>query len=168
MVYRGVRKWNRSHMRQVRALVNAKEETKAAYTAFLLTVSVGISFVPMFVVYTFGEVWPSLRKSSVFRWTKTTASLNSLVNPLLYCYRNRVFRKAVRELLRLPGKSRRIQPVYRNGNQRYIKRARYGNSTTTTTTENRNVEIVEQRHFRWSRSRSCGAIRYLDQVGQAC
>ena len=167
MVYRGVRKWNRSQIRQVQAMVNVRVETKAAYTAFWVTISVGISIVPMFVVYTFGEVWPSLRKSSVFRWNKTTVSLNSLFNSLLYCYRNRVFRKAVRELLRLPGKSRRIQPVYTDGNQRYIKRVTrtYGNSTTSTN-ENGNFEIVEQRHFLWTRSQSCGAIKYFDQVGQ--
>ena len=64
MVYRGVRKWNRSQIRQVQALVNAKVETKAACTAYLLTISVGISIVPILMVCTFREVWPSLRKSS--------------------------------------------------------------------------------------------------------
>ena len=162
MVYRGVRKWNRSQIRQVQALVHVKVETKAAYTAFLVTVSIGLSIAPMFLVYTFGEVWPSLRNSSVFRWSKTTVSLNSLFNPLLYCYRNRVFRKAVRELLRLPGKSRRIQPVNTDGNQRYIKRTRYGNFTTSTN-ESRDVEIVEQQQFRWTRSQSWAAV---GQVGQ--
>ena len=166
MLYRGVRKWNRSQIRQVQALVNAKVETKAAYTAFLVTVSVGIWIVPPIVVYAFGEVWPALRKSSIFMWTKTTFSLNSLFNPLLYCYRNRVFRKAARELLRLPGKSaRRIQPLDLDGNQRYIRSARYCDSTTSPT-GNGDVEIVEQRYFRWSRSHSCGTIEYLDQVGQ--
>ena len=62
MVYRGVRKWNRSQMRQVQALVNAKVETKAAYTAFLVTVSVVVSIFPTLLVYAFGDVWPSLRR----------------------------------------------------------------------------------------------------------
>ena len=55
MVYRGVRKWNRSQMRQVQALVNAKVETKAAFTAFLVTVSVVVSIFPTLLVYAFGE-----------------------------------------------------------------------------------------------------------------
>ena len=150
MVYRGVRKWNRSQIRQVQALVNAKVETKAAYTAFLLTISVGISIVPMFVVFIFGEVWPSLRKSSFYRCCKTMLLLNSLFNPLLYCYRNRVFRKAVWKLLRSPRtKFSRIQPVDKVGNQRYIKHARYGNSTASTNENNGDLETVEQRHCHW-------------------
>ena len=166
MVYRGVRKWNRSQIRQVQALVNAKVETKAAYTAFLLTISVSVSIVPMFVVYTFGEVWPSLRKSSFFRWSKTMVSLNSLFNPLLYCYRNRVFRKAVWKLLRSTGKSPRIQPVDMDRNQRNIKRARYPESTASTNENNGDLETVEQCHFSWTRSQSCGALKCLEQVGQ--
>ena len=166
MVYCGVRKWNRSQIRQVQALVNAKVETKAACTAFLLTVSIGISIVPMFVVIIFGEVWPSLRKSSHFRWSKTVVSLNSLFNPLLYCYRNRVFRKAVWKLLRSPRtKSPRIQPMNKDGNMRYIKRSRYGNSTASIN-EVGDLEVVEQRHFSWTRSQSCGALKCLEQVDE--
>ena len=165
MVYRGVRKWNRSQIRQVQALVNAKVETKAAYTALLLTFSVGISIAPTFVVFTFGEVWPSLRQSSHFRWSKTMLSLNSLFNPLLYCFRNRVFRKAVWKLLRSPrAKSPRIQPVDTDHNQRYIKGARYGTSTASTNENNGDLETFEQCHFRWTRSQSCGALKCLEQV----
>ena len=166
MVYCGVRKWNRSQIRQVQALVKAKVETKAAYTAFWLTISVGISIVPIIMVSTFGEVWPSLRKSSFFRWSKTMVSLNSLFNPLLHCYRNRVFRKAVWKLPRSPGKSPRIQPVNTDRNQRYIKSSRYGNSTASTNENNGDLETVEQRYFRWTRSQSCGALKCLEQVGQ--
>ena len=167
MVYRGVRKWNRSQIRQVQALVNARVETKAAYTAFLLTFSLGISIVPVIMVLTFGGVWPFLRKRSFFRWSKTMVSLNSLFNPLLYCYRNRVFRKAVWKLLRSPRtKSPRIQPVDTDRNQRYIKRARYGTSTASTNENNGDLETVQQCHFRWTRSRSCGALKCLEQVGK--
>ena len=151
MVYRGVRKWNRTQIRQVQALVNAKVETKAAYTAFLLTVSVCISIVPTLVVFTFGEVWPSLQKISFYTWSKTMVSLNSLFNPLLYCCRNRVFRKAVWKLLRSPGKSPRIQPVDTDGNTRNTKRARYGNSTASTNENNGDLGTVEQCHIRWTR-----------------
>ena len=165
MVYRGVRKWNRSQIRQVQALVNAKVETKAACTSFLLTVSVGISIAPTFVLFTFGELWPSLRKSSHFRWSKTILSLNSLLNSLLYCYRNRVFRKGVWKLLRSQRtKSLRIQPVDTDGNQRYIKRARYGTSTVSTNETNGDLETFEQYYFRWSRSQSCGPLKCLEQV----
>ena len=166
MVYRGVRKWNRSQIRQVQALVNAKVETKAAYTAFLLTVSVCISIVPTLVVFTFGEVWPSLQKISFYTWSKTMVSLNSLFNPLLYCYRNRVsVRKAVWKLLRSPGKSPRIQPMDKDRNQRYIKRSKYDESTASAN-EVENLETVEKRYFLWTRSQSCGALKCLEQVNE--
>ena len=69
-------------------------------------------------------------------------SLNSLLNPLLYCYRNRVFRKAVWKLLRSPGKSSRIQPVNTDRNQRYIKRSKYPESTASTN-ENGDLEPLD-------------------------
>ena len=54
-----------------------------------------------------------------------------------------------------------------DGNPRYIKRSTYDNSTTLTSELNGDVEIVEQRgHFQWIRSKSCGALKCLDQVGQ--
>ena len=167
MVYRGVRKWNRSQFRQLQALVNAKVETKAACTTFLLTVSVGISIAPTFVVFTFGELWPSLQKISFYRWSKTILSLNSLFNPLLYCYRNRVFRKAVWKLLISPRtKSPRIQPVGTDVDTRYIKSVKYSTSTVSTNENNGDLETFEQCHFRWSRSQSCSALKCLEQVGK--
>lgn len=113
MVYRGVRKWNRSEIHRVNvgAMVNTSVESKAAETAFLLTVFVIISSVPTLAVYTFGGVSPSLRKSSFFQTAETMVLLNSLFNPLLYCFRDRVFRKAVWRLLRLR-KPRKIQAVH--------------------------------------------------------
>ena len=92
----------------------------------------------------FGEFSPSLRKISFLRLTETMVSLDSLFNSLLYCYRNRKFRKAVLELV-IPGKYRRVQP---ESNQVGA------------------LENVEQRQFRWTRSQSYDTLRCSDQVEQ--
>lgn len=83
MVYRGVRKWNRSQIRhRVNTVLNTKLETRAAYTAALLTLFVGISVVPSFMIVSLREVWPSVHKRSFFRCTETMLLLNSLFNPI--------------------------------------------------------------------------------------
>ena len=66
MLYIGVRR-QRKRNRTQNLQANAKLETKIAYTAFLLTLFVGISGIPTMVVYLFGGVSPILRESSIFR-----------------------------------------------------------------------------------------------------
>ena len=112
-VYFGVRKQNRTQVCSAKALNRAKRETKIAYTTFYLTLFAGISMFPAVVVYLFGELSPFLKKSFISRWADTMVLLNSLVNPLLYFYRNVQLRNAALELLRC-GKPQRIQPVVRS------------------------------------------------------
>ena len=45
--------------------------------------------------------FPALRRSSFFRWSMMLAQLNSVFNPVLYCYRDRRFRDAFLEILKL-------------------------------------------------------------------
>ena len=117
-VYLCVRKHNRTQIRSVNSLVRSKFEAKLAYTTFCLTLVVGISGIPTIIVYLYGRVSPMFRESSIFRWADTMLQLNSLVNPLLYFYRNRQLRKAALELLRCR-KPQRIQPVVRMRRRRY-------------------------------------------------
>ena len=53
---------------------------------------------------------PGLRTNEAIRLTKTVMQLNSVFNPLLYCYREQRFRNAIRELSGLK-KPRAIQPA---------------------------------------------------------
>ena len=99
MVYLGVRKRKVDEISQVTALVKAKLESKVAKTTGLLTAVVIFSFVPMGVVLIFGNIFPFLRTNSVFRTMDTLSQLNSVLNPVLYSYRDRRFRNAVQEIL---------------------------------------------------------------------
>ena len=101
MVYIGVRKRKTDKISQITTLVQAKLESKVAMTTGLLTGALIFSFVQMIVVFALGAVSSALRSSSAIRFSETLVQLNSLANPLLYCYRDRRFRNAVLELLRI-------------------------------------------------------------------
>lgn len=101
MVYLGVRKRKVDEISQVTAVVKAKLESKVAKTTGLLTAVVIFSFVPMGVVLIFGNIFPFLRTNSVFRTMDTLSQLNSVLNPILYSYRDRRFRNALLGILRM-------------------------------------------------------------------
>ena len=101
MVYFAVRKRNINEITQVDVLVKTKLESKLAVTTALITGALILSFVPKIIAGGLGEVFPVFRTGVAFRLPEALIQLNSLVNPLLYVYRDRRFRKAVLELLRL-------------------------------------------------------------------
>ena len=152
--YLSVRNWNRMRIRQINVLVKAKLETKIAYTTFWLTLFAAISGIPTVVVYLFGEISPSLRESSIFRWAETILQLNSLANPLLYFYRNRRLRKAALELLRYRN-IQKIQPQAHTA--RHIRRRRYSVASI-------NIEDFQNREQRpcLIRAESCRAVMWSD------
>lgn len=92
MVYRGIRKRNISEISRVTSLIKAKLEAKIAKTAAMLTGALVFSFLPAVVLFSLGEVFPVLHTSTSFLLWETLIQLNSLVNPLLYCCRDRRFR----------------------------------------------------------------------------
>ena len=120
MVYIGIRKRNRSQFSHVNALIKARMESKTALTVFLLTIAILIAIVPLGVAHVLAQRSLFFREISVLRWAETFLLLNSIVNPALYFYRNRKYRKAALKLL---SKSREIQPAVhvglRKGRQRY-------------------------------------------------
>ena len=119
MVYLGVRKRKISEISQVTTQVRAKLESKVAKTTFLLTAAVIFSTVPGIVFHIVGKAFPFLRTSVSFRLWELLIQLNLFVNPLLYCYRDRRFRNALLELLRIK-KPRTTQPSV--GSVRYVRR----------------------------------------------
>ena len=153
-VYLEVRKQNRTAISSVNVLVQRRLERKIAYTAFWITLFAGFSGVPTLVIYMFGGVWPFLHESSMFRSAETMFQLNSLVNPLLYCYRNRQLRKAALELLRRR-KSQGIQSVV--STVRRIRQHRY--SVASLDVEELQIELKRPRLIR---SESCGAVMFSD------
>ena len=101
MVYLGVRKRKLSQIRQVSDLVNAKLEQRVAVTTTLVTVALILSFFSNAVIGMLEGVYPVLRKRFVVDLKATLLYTNSVVNPLIYCYRDCRFRNAVLETLRI-------------------------------------------------------------------
>ena len=111
MVYSKARKQSRSQISQI----TAKIQSRIAFTAFLLTAAVFIFSLPIPAVIATVQFWPILRVYSVYRWSEVPLYLNSLLNPVLYFYRNRRYRKAALKLLRfrMPLKNRSVGPSTR-------------------------------------------------------
>ena len=99
MVYRETRKRKLTHITQITFLVKAKLENRVAITCALVSTAVILSFVPLVTVGLLGELYPVLHNNYVFRSAETLLQMNSIVNPLIYCYRNRRFRNIVLEIL---------------------------------------------------------------------
>lgn len=110
--YLGVRKRKISE-------IMAKIQSKIAKTGAILSGALVLSLLPAIVMYTLGWVFPVLHTSTSFLSWELLIQLNSLVNPILYCYRDRQFRNTVLELLRMT-KRRATQPTV--GSLRYIRR----------------------------------------------
>ena len=114
IVYIETRKRNRVQISQVSVLINARTESKLAYTLFLLTVAVFISSVPVVVFSILATFSPFFRANAVFRWAEIFLQINSLVNPALYFYRNNRYREAALKLLRF-GTPLEIEPSVHMG-----------------------------------------------------
>ena len=99
MVYFGLRKRDFSEISQVSARVTAKLAKKVAKTMGLVTAALIVSFFQVVVVFMLGGVFPILWKPSASSLSMLLVQLNSIMNPLIYCYRDRRFRNAVLELL---------------------------------------------------------------------
>ena len=155
MVYLGVRKRKLSQISQVSSLVAAKLENKVAKTAGLITVALFISFLPSSVVLILGNFFSTFRKNWAFRLAKTLMQLNSIANPCIYCYRDRRFRNALLELLRIR-KPQATPPA--DGVERFVRRNKQLGFLKDVA-EQQNVENCEAR---LARSASCEAALDLD------
>ena len=99
MVFLGLRKRKQNQTSQVTIMMKAKLESKVAKTTGLLTAGLLISFVPSIVITTSGNFLPAFSMNSAFRLSEVFVQLNSVLTPVLYFYRDRRFRNAVKELL---------------------------------------------------------------------
>ena len=100
-VYLEIRNRKPNGISQVGVLKKEKLESKIAKTTGLLTAAVISSFIPVFVFGILGQVAPVFRTDEPIRLTQIGTQLNSLFNPLFYCYRDHRFKNAISELLGL-------------------------------------------------------------------
>ena len=99
MVFLGLRKRKQNQTSQVTIMMKVKLECKVAKTTSFLTAGLLISFVPSIVIATLGTSSPAFRMNAAFRLSKAFVQFNSVLTPVLYFYRDRRFRNAVKELL---------------------------------------------------------------------
>ena len=101
MVYLGVRKRKTSEISQVTSLVQAKLQSKVAMTTGLMTITLLFTTVLAGFLFSLRVLFPTLRTTLFILILGTLFQLNALINPLLYCYRDRHFRNALLELLKI-------------------------------------------------------------------
>ena len=152
-VYLGIRGHKINESQQVNVLIKVKLESKVAKTTGLLTAALIFCFIPVtvFAILHVRYVFPVTRTNIGLRITTVVMLWNSLFNPLLYCYRDRRFRNAIAELLRLK-KPSTIQSAV--GTAQYVRRREYLGSS-----EQHNLKTRKQHP---TRSASCNALVALD------
>ena len=157
MVYLGIRKRKLSQIRQVSDLVNAKLEQRVAVTTTLVTVALILSFFSNAVIGMLEGVYPVLRKRFVVDLKATFLYTNSVVNPLIYCYRDCRFRNAVLEILRI--RKPKVTPYLVTDTPTFAR----GNDVFDLERDKVQGQFVEN-PVRLTRSASCHLVHFLGRV----
>ena len=177
MVYLGVRKRTCpiNGVSQVNDLIKAKLESKVAKTTGMLVTALILSSLPAIGIALLGNIPSVFETNSFFRLGEALPQLNSLVSPILYCYRDRKFRKSVLELLgmRKPHESRpAVDPALFVRRKRSFgsvaeikkavdnKRSREIVPRSSNSIKNDTRYVCLQRRTR--RSASCDAVIFVD------
>ena len=158
MVYLGVRKRKLSQIHQVSELVNAKLERRVAMTTALVTVALILSFFPNALIGMLEGVYPVLRKHWVIRLLDTLLYSNSVVNPVIYCYRDCRFRKAVLEILKIRKPEKGPSAVY--DVLRFARRKDLLGSVEDTDVQTQKIK----KQVLLTRSASCDLVLFTDQA----
>ena len=158
MVYLGVRKRKLSQIHQVSELVNAKLERRVAMTTALVTVALILSFFPNALIGMLEGVYPVLRKHWVIRLMDTLLYANSVVNPVIYCYRDCRFRNVVLEILKIRKPEKGPSAVY--DVVRSVRRKDLLGSVIDTEVQ---IQKIENQVL-LTRSASCDLVLFTDQA----
>ena len=99
MIYHGLRN-HRTSAKNVNALAQARLESRVAKTTALITAALLLTIaVSGILVMTMRLKFPTSRPTLTIEISRTLLRLNSVFNPVLYCFKDLRFRKAVLELL---------------------------------------------------------------------
>ena len=137
---------------QVSQLMTMKMENRVANTTALVTAALILSFVPVVSVAFLAEIFPILHKMSSWRIAEALVLSNTVVNPLIYCYRDCRFRNAVLEILKIK------KPKAKNTG--YIVRFTRQKEVRSTMKDNVQIQKVENL-VRLKRSVSCNFPKML-------
>ena len=150
MVCLGIRKRKTSDFSQVTALVQAKLQSKVTKTTALITAALFFTIIVAGVLFSLRIIFPAFGANFLLKIVGTLFQLNSVMNPLVYFYRDRLFRKAVLELLRI----KKPQPTQtRDGAEQFPRRQDMFRSTANIHQEMKLHEIPSR--SRPNRSASC-------------
>ena len=158
-LYLSVRKLNDNKISNVSARVNARMDRTIAKATSTVTAALLVSYVPSIIVLFFGDAVPFLRTSSYFRWSQLLIQMNSLFNPIVYCFSmNRTFRNEVFEMINLKVV---IELVSRPklSVKRHTRRRR---EPAVVLEEENEFQGENQLPYRLARSRSCDSIELAD------
>ena len=150
MIYLGVRKRKLNQIHQVKALIQAKLENRVPMTTAVVTIALILSFVPAVIVIILEEVYPVLHTRFAWKLSDSLLFLNSLVNPLIYCYRDHRFRNAVLEMLRI----RKPTTVSATEAVKFVKRK------NSLDPGNVSLQKKEENPVRLARSASCDLVPF--------
>ena len=117
LIYLTLRKRTTAPTSQVTAVVQAKLQARVAKKFALITVSLLASLILPGVMGSIQLIFPASGEILRLKIRVIASQLNSLFNPLVYCYRDDRFRKAVLELLRIKT-PRLIYPEYSHNQQK--------------------------------------------------
>ena len=158
-LYLSVRKRKDNEIGEVSARVNAKLEKSIAKATGTVTAALLVSYVPSIIVLFLGDAVPFLRTSSYFPWSELLIQMNSLFNPIVYCFSmNRTFRNEVLEMINVNAVlelvSRPKLPVKRHTRRR--------SEPAVVLEEENEFQGENQLPYRLARSRSCDSIELAD------
>ena len=154
IVWLGIRKRKTSDFGQVKALEQAKLQSKVVKTTGLITAALFFTIILAIVLFSLRIILPAFPRNFPMPIEGTLFQLNSVINPLVYFYRDRLFRKAVLELLRMKNPDqvhlRNRAEIFHGGQDRFRSK---------TDNVQRQTKIDEnRRRSRQKRSVSCNLL----------
>ena len=162
-LYLYVRKRKNNEINQVSARANAKLEKSIAKATGTVTAALLVSYVPSIIVLFLGDAVPFLRTSSYFRWSELLIQMNSLFNPIVYCFAvNRAFRNEILEMIN----SNSVLQLASCPNPLAERHIRQRDVPAVILEEVNKFQEEKQQPNRHSKPRSCDSIEfpYPDQI----
>ena len=164
--YLSLRSRKGNEISQVAARSKAKLENTIAKATGILTTVLFVSYIPSVLVLLLGGSIPLLRTSSFFRWSELLVQLNSLLNPILYCFAlNRNLRNEVLEMLKIR-RPEPVQPAARPHLSAAVERRARRIGGTEFVEEVQEVHQEEQRPARKNGGISSDSIKMAEAVSQ--
>ena len=162
-IYLCIRKRKENEINQVSGRANTRLENAVAKATGTVTAALLVSYVPSIIVLFLGDTVPFVRTSSYFRWSELLIQMNSLFNPIVYCFAmNRAFRNEVLEMIN----SNSVLQLASYPNPPAKRHIRQRDAPAVILEEVNEFQEEKQQPNRHFRPRSCASIElpYPDQI----